>query len=310
MQRKSSTATHKLYLCYLIHTYTAKTMRIFAVLLVLPAFILSGCGVTPAKTVTAPPSTVPSKIAPATPQFSLVDANGTAVHGWLPAKFDITKTYQWVIFDHGHGQLGSAIFNDPQVLLLTTALTNAGYVIASSEYATPNCWGDASCVEDSKALYDVFTNTLNLDPKPFVIGQSMGGMVMWNAILHASFTPKAVAGIYPACNLLNMYQSASFSAEIQADYSFTSSSTFATATKGYDPVNSELLTPLVAVPALIWSSYGDTVVSRADNEDLLAKAVSAAGGSMTIITTVGDHGDNSNFDAPTLVAFFDKYKGN
>lgn len=284
-------------------------MRIIVCLLALAA--LSGCGVT-TTTSSSSASAPPVKTAPTSAHFSLADANGTPVHGMLPPNFDITKIYQWVIFDHGYGQPGTAIFDDPQLSLVTNALSQAGYVVVSSDYSVEECWGNASCVDDAAALYTVFMKTLNLDAKPFVLGQSMGGLVMWNSILHKAFTAKAAAGIYPACNLLDMYENGQtvFHQNIEDDFFFTGDANFLAATKGYDPVGSESLTPMANVPAIIWSSYGDKVVRRLANEDEFAAGVSKVGGSVTMITTVGDHGDNSNFDPPTLVEFFNKNKEN
>jgi pimeloyl-ACP methyl ester carboxylesterase len=159
-------------------------------------------------------------------------------------------------------------------------------------------------VEDISALYDAFTENLNLDPRPFVIGISMGGIVSWNAVLHGDFVPRAVAGLYPACNLADMYNTGFFTQAIDDDYGFTNPSQFSIATNGYDPTRSENLVPLTKFPIIMWASYGDTTVKKTVNADLLASSVNALGGSVTVITTTGNHGDISNYQPDVLVGFF------
>lgn len=56
---------------------------------------------------------------------------------------------------------------------------------------------------------------------------------------------------------------------------------------------------------LAWASPMDTLVAKSENADLLRSRVDQAGGSVTVISTVGDHGDSSNFQADRLLAFFD-----
>lgn len=236
---------------------------------------------------------------------AMVDRNGVTLNLVLPANFDPSRTYPWVIFNHGAGQLGSAIATgDPNTQGLAAALSAAGYVVVSSNYRTQNCWGNQACVEDIRNLYDAFTQKLHLEARPFVIGTSMGGIVSWNAIIHGDFVPQAVVGIFPACNLPDMYNNPSFARDIQKDYGFTNRSNFAIATKGFDPVGSENLEPLTKFPILMWSSYGDQAVKKTANADLLASKVNALGGSASVITTTGDHGDISNFQPDALVNFF------
>jgi acetyl esterase/lipase len=259
--------------------------------LCIPLFLF-GCG-----------SNVISLIEP--PNNSGVDRNGVPLNSVLPTNFDPSKTYPWVIFDHGSDQFGASIVEgDPKIQSLATALSAAGYVVASSEYRVEDCWGNQSCVEDISALYDAFMEKMNLDPRPFVIGVSMGGIVTWNAVLHGDFVPRAVAGISPACNLANMYKTGLFTKTIDNDYGFTNPSKFSIATAGYDPIGSENLVPLTKFPIMMWASYGDTTVNRTMNADLLASSVNALGGSVTVITTTGNHGDSSNFPQPDAVVSF------
>lgn len=94
---------------------------------------------------------------------------------------------------------------------------------------------------------------------------------------------------------------------IQAAYGFASAAGYSAATNGFDP----MLTPpsaFVDFPIQIWASYSDHAVVRSLNEDLFALAVRAAGGSVTIHTSTGEHGDASNFDAPAVISFFSAFQ--
>ena len=55
---------------------------------------------------------------------------------------------------------------------------------------------------------------------------------------------------------------------------------------------------------LLWASYSDTTVLRTQNEDPFAAAINAAGGSVIIETSTGNHGDASNFNPQMVVDFF------
>jgi hypothetical protein len=159
------------------------------------------------------------------------------------------------------------------------------------------------CAEDVANLQTLWRSKLNLSPAPFVIGESMGGIVTWNAISHGTLEPLAVVGIYPVCNLADMYLNDGFVPTIQSAYGFTSPSGYVAATHGFDP----MLDPpsiFAGIPIQIWASRSDHLVVRSRNADPFAKAINAAGGSVTIHTTRGDHGDPSNLDAAGVISFF------
>lgn len=235
----------------------------------------------------------------------VADRNGVPLHTVLPSHFDPTRAYRWVIYDHAYEQAGSAILRgDPLTQSLADALGKAGYLVASSDYRMEDCWGNAGCVEDIRNLYDAYRSNLNLEEQPFFLGASMGGVVTLNTILHGAVTPKAMVGIYPVCNLQAMYAEDHFVPSIQAAYGFSGAGNLSAATISFDPVHSESLMPLTAFPILIWASYGDTVVDRSQNTDVLTQLVNALGGNVTVRSTTGDHGDPSNFQPDAVVSFF------
>ena len=231
------------------------------------------------------------------------DANGVFTWAMVPSTYSARKANAWVIYDHGFGQtIESILLNNPQRDFVRT-LVAAGFVVVASEYRDLACWGNQGCAGDIANLQSLWHSQLNLAPKPFVIGESMGGIVTWNAISQGTLTPMAVIGIYPVCNLAVMYENPVFVPSIQYAFSFASQTEYAAATGGYDP----MLTPpseFNGFPIAIWASYSDHVVARSSNEDPFAHAVRAAGGDITIHTSTGEHGDPSNFDAPTVVSFF------
>jgi hypothetical protein len=64
------------------------------------SLLLAGCG---SKSISTTKPLKKSGIVP------IADRNGVPLNSVLPANFDPSKTYPWVIFDHGSDQLGAAI---------------------------------------------------------------------------------------------------------------------------------------------------------------------------------------------------------
>ena len=239
------------------------------------------------------------------PILQRTDLNGVSTWAIVPDSYsyDKSKAYPWIIYDHGFGQTINSITANPPQSSFVQSLVTAGYVVIASEYRNLACWGDMQCAEDIANLQALWRSHLNLTPQPYVIGESMGGIVTWNAISHGTVKPLAVVGIYPVCSLANMYTKAEFVPTIQSAYGFDSPEGYSTATAGFDP----LLTPprtFTGFPILIWASYSDHTVSRSKNEDPFAAAINAAGGNVTLRTSHGGHGDPSNFDAPAVISFF------
>lgn len=246
---------------------------------------------------------VPSKVS----VMRASDANGTSTWALVPSSYTLTKPAPWIIYDHGFGQSMTWILENPPQSSFIQSLAAAGYIVVASDYRSLSCWGDADCVEDIANLQTLWRAKLNLAPKPFVIGVSMGGIVTWNAVSHGALAPAAVVGIFPACNLANMYADPGFTPSIQEAYGFATSSEYPQATAGSDPA---LVPPstFARFPIQIWASNSDTVVLTSQNEIPFAAAVNAAGGDVVLHPTRGDHGDPSNFDAPAVIAFFSAHR--
>ena len=239
------------------------------------------------------------------PVVQLSDANGVETYGIIPLSYRPDVPSRWVLYNHGLGQSGRDISTNPHDSRLVNALVKAGYVVIASDYKNQSCWGNAQCVRDIAAVQKLWKAYLNLLPAPYVISESMGGIVTWNAIAHGALSPIAVVGIYPACNLSNMYARGTgpFYSDIQSDYDFSNPSGYAAATAGYDPMLVPA-TQFTAFPILMWASYSDTTVLRTNNEDPFAAQVNAAGGHAIINTSTGNHADASNFAPPAVLQFF------
>jgi hypothetical protein len=183
------------------------------------------------------------KVEPAPPVRSTTlqrsDVNGVATWAIVPDSYDPSKPSPWIIYNHLFGQTITSITENPPQSSFVQSLANAGYVVIASEYRNLACWGDTECAEDIANLQILWRSLLNLAPQPYVIGESMGGIVTWNAISLGSIKPLAVVGIYPVCSLASMYTNAEFAPTIQSAYGFNSSQQYSTASAGFDP----LLTP-------------------------------------------------------------------
>ena len=231
------------------------------------------------------------------------DTNGVFTWAILPPTYNPHTATPWIIYNHGSEQTISSIITNSAHNQFVQSLAAAGFVVVASEYRSLTCWGNMECANDIANLQTLWRARLNLSSRPFVIGESMGGIVTWNAISHGTLKPLAVVGIYPVCSLFAMYVIDSHTPAIETAYGFVSPSEYISATRGFDP----LLTPpstFADIRIAIWASYSDRTVERSQNEDPFAKAINAAGGSVTIQTSHGGHGDPSNLDAAAVISFF------
>ena len=215
---------------------------------------------------------------------------------------------RWVLYNHGFGQSGRNISTNPHDRCFVNALVEGGYVVIASDYKVQNCWGNSQCVTDIAAVQERWKAYLNLRRAPYVISESMGGIVTWNAIAHGTLSALAVVGVYPVCNLSNMYAGGTgpFYLSIQSAYDFLSPSGYAAATAGSDPML-DPASQFTAFPILMWASYSDNTVVRSYNEDPFAAQVNAVGGNAIINTSTGNHGDASNFDPQAVLEFFEAH---
>jgi len=244
--------------------------------------------------------------------FQVASGTGTGLvntYAIVPKNYLPGEQRPWVIYNHGSLQTGVAIFSGSQNTVVDALIQN-GYIVIASDYNSTTCWGNAACVQDIANEQAQYKAVLNLSSDPYVIMESMGGMVTLNSIYYGALKPKAVVGWYPVYSLGGIYTgtggSGSFNSAIQVAYNFTSPTQYATATAGYDPA----LDPIgvfSSIPIDIWCSPSDVTVFCVDNGELLAQRINAAGGSATYNVSSGLHGDASNFNPIAVVNFFNSH---
>lgn len=271
---------------------------------ILLSLCIGACGGAPASmsSHSAPTFNVPNG-ASSLSSLTEIDIGTVKTYAWIPLSYRKDIQSPWVLFNHGSSQSALDLANTPNDKLILTALLSAGYVVIASDYTDEFCWGNPQCVDDDANVVQQWKLLLNITSRPYVLAESMGGIVTWNSIFYGAINPRAVAAIYPVCSLANLYSNPVFTPYIQNAYGFTRAKEYPTATAGYDP----MLDPPAAFtgfPILMWSSYSDVTVTRAQNEDPFAAAINAAGGSAVINTSTGVHGDVSNFDPKAVVDFF------
>ena len=132
----------------------------------------------------------------------------------------------------------------------------------------------------------------------YVLCQSMGGLDALR--LAGRVRIRAWAGIYPLANL------SSIDAGSRPAIESTLGDAFARYWQTLSPAPIRFPAGLRVI---LWSGYGDTVVPRAENTDVIAAAARREGARVRVVTTTGNHGDPSNFEPATLVRFFETRLG-
>lgn len=265
----------------------------------------------------AAPTVAPRNSVEGQSDFVIWTSDGAAISPqqirvWQPAAYDsVTNIGNVILHFHGHGGDAHSTFDangDLVVRAYYAALVASNYTIIASDLGGGDgVWGSPLSVEAAEnALkwYRARYSYSNL----YVMADSAGGASALNFI--ASHKEK-VAGVvlhYPVCAVSNMYVHG-WTTQIDAAYGGSSSNEFA----GYDPVY-ENPRVFYGVPFRIYASSGDTIVTKAQNADLFVTKlggtvnanVTAAAFSPEVdeVATSGDHGDDSNFDSASDVAFF------
>lgn len=123
-------------------------------------------------------------------------------------------------------------------------------------------------------------------PKPVLLGQSRGGLMMLAFAVRHPDKLSALAGIYPVCNLASWPMKNS-KAAVLADYGLPEAELTANLAR-YNPV--ENLRALAAQKVPIFTVHGDndTVVPHDLNSALLKQRYEALGGTMTVKIIPGE----------------------
>ncbi len=197
------------------------------------------------------------------------------------------KTNRVVLYVHGNNDLADSVLEDPRKADVIAALLRDGYAIAASD-AHGNSWGNPAGVRSYVALVDWLRQRGYSDV--YVLAQSAGGLTALTLIDRVRV--KAWAGLFPACNLGALHARGRYTDAIDKAWP-----------DGWrpGPVRPRDVKDLTMI---FWASPSDTRVPKASNTDVCAANARADGARVTVVATVGEHGDPSNFDQERLLAFY------
>lgn len=153
----------------------------------------------------------------------------------LPAIMDGMHPCKMVAFFHQAttGNRNSPI-TESRWVKLRQALMDNGYALVSADDAGDR-WGNPSSVGNYASLVNwlrakVYTGNL------YLLGYSMGGLPMLNAISTGQLTPVAVTAICPVTDLIKMRDNPSFTASIDAAWGSNNEATLIANSAGYNPM--------------------------------------------------------------------------
>jgi len=180
------------------------------------------------------------------------------------------------------------------------SLMNAGIGIAGFDL------GEVRGAPGSTAKFSLFYDEMvkrGWSPKPILLGQSRGGLMMLAWGVRNPDKVRAFVGIYPVCNLASWPLKNSKAATL-ADFAMTEAELVAKLHQ-FNPVDN--LPGLLSnkVPMFVVHGDSDVVVPYDDNTGLLKQRYQAGGGSITvkIIPGEGHKVSPSFFECPELVDF-------
>jgi hypothetical protein len=213
---------------------------------------------------------------------------------------------------HVHGAGGSASdlnggsyflqYYEPTI----AAIMSQGWRMVSSN-AYGDSWGNQNSLNTYKDVYDYVTARYNID-KTILYGTSMGGLN--SALLLAANTiPNIIGmyGVYPALSLQTEYNNG-FSGAINTAYGINGGNPYNTATAGHDPLLYSCSSFRNSTTRFrLTHSYADTIVPRTSNTDAFSTLVSPCSSEFSILTTVGEHGDQTNFVPSDVTTYMNSW---
>lgn len=197
------------------------------------------------------------------------------------------KTDRVVLYVHGNNELAGSILSKRSKAELVAALLNSGYAIAASD-AHGNSWGNPAGLRSYVALVGWLKRRGY--PEVYVLAQSAGGLTALALIDRVPI--KAWAGLFAACNLDALHARGRYADVIDEAWPH-----------GW-PAGPVRPRNVKGLPMIFWASASDTRVPKSSNTDVCAANARADRARVTVVTTFGDHGDRSHYDAPRLLAFF------
>lgn len=200
----------------------------------------------------------------------------------VPTNYD-----KLLIYFHGSGETIESIKADTQKRPIFDRLKSEGYIVAYSN-AHGNAWGNQASVDDYKQLSDYLHNKYKITDTVF-LSQSMGGLAGLQTVANGNVPVSCWAGIYPAINI-----------EALDALGIHPSITTAFPDKSQIKKHSPIHRTNYDIPMRIYASTGDTIVPTASNTESFV----TANPQVEWVKTVGDHGDQSNFQARDLANFY------
>ena len=236
--------------------------------------------------------------------FTTVDttAGGYTVKILIPDNYVSSA----VVYHHGVGENAGSLTSDTLKAGVVDRLLTDGYLLASSSAAGDN-WGNQAGLDAYTAL-QAYLVTNYAPAKTAIFSQSMGGCTGLLTAANGFAGLCAWFGIYPVCNLANMFggNSGTYASSIRSAFGIAGDgSDYASKTSGFDPAlkSASLFNRL---PMRFWSSPGDTVVNKTNNSDAMATLVAASKAESTNVLCTGDHGHTSHFDPQGVSDFLSR----
>lgn len=221
----------------------------------------------------------------------------------VPKSYDSAVGAPMIMCNHGSGDGEQSVFTDSNLRTVVNALLDAGYIVASTG-AHGNNWGNQASIDDHYELYNYVRAHYNVK-RTLLMGQSMGGLALLLTLAESRILNiKGWLGIYPVCNLANIYGLGVYTSQIDTAYGI-SGGNYASKTAGHDPA-------LMAgsafrnIPMRFYASAGDTAVPKAQNSDALNALLSSNTAEHTVVVCTGNHGDASHFQPSDVVDFFSR----
>lgn len=139
--------------------------------------------------------------------------------------------------------------------------------------------GAPGSTEKFTAFYEEMVNR-GFSPKPVLVGQSRGGLMMLAWAMRNPGKVSAFAGIYPVCNLLS-WPLTNSKAEVLKDYGIPEAELMANL-KQYNPIDNLQVLLENQVPIFIVHGNADTVVPYDLNGKILKERYEASRGKITV----------------------------
>lgn len=231
------------------------------------------------------------------------DGQGQNIRVLVPGNHAANAAYPIVLYHHGSGENQASLTGDALKQGVVRNLLGNGYLVASSNQHGEN-WGAAPSEVDARNLYNYLSANYLAAWRTVHFSQSAGGfpglLTVCGDFTTIPYT-KGWVGIYPACDLANMY-AGGYQSAIQTAFNIPGGGTYAAQTAGFDPV---LLaaSKFDGLRMRFYASSADAVVGKVANTDAMRTLVTGHATELGLVTCTGNHGDPSHFRPVDVAAF-------